>query len=249
VVAGRDAERLQRGGTSGGSQIWSVGSTGVENAPLNLSGMTNVDSVPDWGVLPKPIGLPAPVIGETVNATPVKGTVLVALPAVQRGKATVSRRKFVRLEQAQQVPVGSVFDTKRGTVRLQTAANTSSTATQTGTFNGGLFQTRQSKTNPLTELRLTGGGLNACSKLPRGGAASARRRGRRLFSSVRGRFRTRGRNSAATVRGTKWLTTDTCSGTLTVVRQGVVVVRDFTKRRTVVVRKGNRYFARAPRRR
>jgi hypothetical protein len=39
---------------------------------------------------------------------------------------------------------------------------------------------------------------------------------------------------------------DRCDGTLTVVRDGSVRVRDFGKRRTVVVRAGNRYLARAP---
>ena len=126
--------------------------------------------------------------------------------------------------------------------------------TQDGHFSQGMFVLGQSRRNPLTTLSATGGGLSRCrTKLPRGGArkvaVAARRRGRSLFSRVRGRFRTRGRNSSATVRGTRWLQKDTCSGTLTKVTEGSVTVRDFTKRRTVVVKRGKKYFARAPKRR
>jgi ferric-dicitrate binding protein FerR (iron transport regulator) len=61
---------------------------------------------------------------------------------------------------------------------------------------------------------------------------------------VRGRFRTRGRNSTATVRGTRYLVKDSCSGTLTLVRKGSVVVRDLVKHKQRVVRAGHRYLAR-----
>jgi hypothetical protein len=70
---------------------------------------------------------------------------------------------------------------------------------------------------------------------------------RRLRANARGRFRSRGRYSAATVRGTIWLTEDRCDGTLTKVTRGRVAVRDFRRKRTVIVRAGKRYLARAPR--
>ena len=41
------------------------------------------------------------------------------------------------------------------------------------------------------------------------------------------------RHSQATVRGTRWLTEDTCAGTLTFVTRGAVVVRDFARRRNI----------------
>ncbi|HEX6391259.1 MAG TPA: hypothetical protein VFZ89_17485, partial [Solirubrobacteraceae bacterium] len=62
-----------------------------------------------------------------------------------------------------------------------------------------------------------------------------------------GRFRTHGRNSVATVRGTRWVTTDTCKGTRTTVTEGSVSVRDLGTERTVVVRKGKTYLARGRR--
>jgi hypothetical protein len=48
---------------------------------------------------------------------------------------------------------------------------------------------------------------------------------RRLFGRAHGRFRTRGRNSTATVRGTEWVTEDTCEGTRTQDRKGSVLAK------------------------
>lgn len=48
----------------------------------------------------------------------------------------------------------------------------------------------------------------------------------------------------ATVRGTLWQTVERCDGTLTRVRQGVVVVRDLRLRRAVRVTAGHSYLAR-----
>ena len=76
-------------------------------------------------------------------------------------------------------------------------------------------------------------------------AQLSRRTVRRLRANARGRFQTRGNNSSATVRGTIWTTTDRCDGTLTQVRRGTVVVRDFRRKRNVIVRAGKSYLARA----
>jgi hypothetical protein len=67
-----------------------------------------------------------------------------------------------------------------------------------------------------------------------------------LRASAHGRFRTRGRYSAATVRGTAWTTSDRCDGTLTSVRRGTVLVTDLVRRVSVTVHAGHRYLARAP---
>jgi hypothetical protein len=61
----------------------------------------------------------------------------------------------------------------------------------------------------------------------------SRRTIRRLRANARGRFRTRGRHSAATVRDTVWSTIDRCDGTLTKVTRGRVAVRDFRRKRTI----------------
>jgi archaeosine-15-forming tRNA-guanine transglycosylase len=69
---------------------------------------------------------------------------------------------------------------------------------------------------------------------------------RRLWGRDRGgRFRTHGRNSQATVRGTRWVTVDRCDGTLTRVTEGAVAVRDKVRHRTVLVRAGHSYLAKS----
>jgi hypothetical protein len=66
---------------------------------------------------------------------------------------------------------------------------------------------------------------------------------RRLWGKGSGRFRTRGRYSSGTVRGTWWLTSDRCDGTRTLVRDGTVVVYDFGLKKKVKVTAGNSYLA------
>jgi hypothetical protein len=151
----------------------------------------------------------------------------------------------VPLTAADQIPVGSILDTTKGQVRLTSAADASGT-TQSGLFKGGLFRVEQKRGSrrPFTDLTLTGGALRCRAGRKPASVARRKDRSRHLFSNVRGRFRTRGRHSVSTVRGTKWLTKDSCRGTLTLVSQGVVVVRDLRKHRSVTLTKGQRYLAR-----
>ena len=65
---------------------------------------------------------------------------------------------------------------------------------------------------------------------------------------MHGHFRTRARNSSATVRGTEFLVKDSCSGTLTTVKRGTVIVRDFTLKKNVTVKAHHKYLARPPKR-
>jgi hypothetical protein len=185
--------------------------------------------------------LPAPTEGKTVNVVPASGTVLVKVPSGSR---------FVPLATlGSQIPVGSTIDTTRGVVRLSSATNAAGT-TQTGLFSKGQFRVLQTRKNPLTTVAMTGAGLNFCSKRPRGGSpkavAAARKHRRSLFANVHGHFRTRGRNSVSTVRGTQYIVKDTCAGTLTKVKRGIVEVHDLTLGRTRIVKAGHSYFARAP---
>ena len=75
--------------------------------------------------------------------------------------------------------------------------------------------------------------------------AAAKKKKRRLWGDGSGKFRTKGKHSAATVVGTKWLVEDRCTTTLTRVVRGRVSVRDFEAKKTVIVRRGKRYVARA----
>ena len=69
----------------------------------------------------------------------------------------------------------------------------------------------------------------------------------KLWGNGKGKFRTNGKYSSATVRGTIWLVQDRCEGTLTKVKRGTVAVRDFKRKKTVSVKAGHSYLARAQR--
>jgi len=184
---------------------------------------------------------PTPALGRAVVVAPASGTVLVKRPGA---------RRRVRLSGAATVPVGSVLDTRRGSVRLQSALDARGT-TQTGTFGGGTFQVRQDRAHRgTTDLVLRGASFAACRRASRGLLAAGRRTPvqRRLWSRDRhGRFRTHGRNSVASARGTAWVTEDRCDGTLTRVTEGSVLVRPRRGRRAVLVRAGHAFLARATR--
>jgi hypothetical protein len=184
---------------------------------------------------PPPAPLPPPVAGEQVNALPARGTVRVRVPGSAR---------FVELAAGQQIPVGTTVDTRRGRVTLVAAAGRGG-QTATADFYDGLFRLGQTGgSRPVTTLTLTE--PLAC---PRGrrASAAARKRSRRLWGDGRGRFRTTGQFSSATVRGTRWLVQDRCTSTTTRVRVGSVTVRDRVRGRTVIVRAPRSYTARRAR--
>ena len=196
-----------------------------------------------------------PVLGESTNAEPVSGRVLVALPpraaAARRGRGSQKGLRFRRLTEPRRIPIGSFLDTKRGRVRLEMAAARRGER-QTGEFVGGGFQVLQSRKRSakgLTELRLKGASFRRCVQSKDASAAKSRgsRTIRRLRGNAKGRFRTRGRFSAATVRGTTWSVADRCDGTLTTVTRGRVAVRDFRRRKNVLLRAGKSYLAPARR--
>ena len=181
---------------------------------------------------PQPQQLPPPVAGKSVNLVPKRGTVRIKRPRASG---------FVRLTEGEQVPVGTIIDTLKGRVTLTAAANKQG-GTATADFYDGVFKISQSKgRRPTTTLTLTE--KLSCTKAA--SAAAKAKRKRRLWGDGSGRFRTKGKHSAATVVGTRWLVEDRCKLTLTRVVRGRVSVRDFVKKKTVIVRKGKRYTARA----
>jgi hypothetical protein len=150
-----------------------------------------------------------------------------------------------------EIPVGATIDTRRGGITLTSAGRQG--GMQTGRFGDGVFSVHQpAAARGRVDLRLRGGDFSRCRRPARRASrsvanASMVARVRRLWGrDSGGRFRTHGRHSHATVRGTRWLTEDRCSGTFTRVTQGAVVVRDVARRRSVVVRAGHSYLARKP---
>jgi CSLREA domain-containing protein len=177
-------------------------------------------------------GLPDPVPHKNVNALPKSGTVKIKLPG---------SGKFVELVEGQQIPLGTIVDTRKGRVTIVAAAGDG----QTADFYAGLFKLSQTKgKKPITVLTLVEK-LTGCKAKGKATAAAKKKRKRRLWGDGKGRFRTKGKHSAATVVGTKWLVEDKCTSTLTHVVRGKVRVRDFVKKKTVLVKAGKKYVARA----
>jgi hypothetical protein len=180
-----------------------------------------------------------PVFAKTVRVAPVRGTVLIRTPGAH---------DFSELRSAATVPVATTVDTRNGTVRL-TSATAPPTKLQTANLFLGRFQVIQKRSlKGLTDLVIQDK-LNRSVCNAQGQQATAAKLSARILGLLRGRgkghFRTRGRFSAATIRGTEWGVRDRCDGTLTVVTRGVVAVRDFTLRKTVTVTTGQTYLAKA----
>jgi hypothetical protein len=114
----------------------------------------------------------------------------------------------------------------------------------TAVFYGGILKLGQTKgAKPITVLTLVEK-LSCKGSAKKATTAKKKKRKRRLWGDGKGKFRTKGSFSSATVRGTKWLVQDTCTSTLTRVKRGKVAVRDFVKRKTVYVKAGHKYVAR-----
>jgi hypothetical protein len=205
-----------------------------------------------------PATLPPPVLGKTVNAAPVSGVVYVKAPSGKALDGVAAAAGFVRLTAATQIPVGSEVNSLHGSLRLVTATATQS-KTQTGTFNGGVFKLAQAtkgKSKGLVTLSLVESafkGAPAYATCTRHGkqadaaaAAASSKVLQLLHASAHGKFRTRGRYSAATVLGTIWTVADRCDGTLTHDVTDKVSVTDFVRQKTVVLHAGQSYLARAP---
>jgi hypothetical protein len=181
--------------------------------------------------------VPTPVLGRSMDIQTDTGVVLYKEPGA---------RKFKKLSKVGLVKSGTVIDARRGTVSITSVTATG--ALQSADFYTGIFKAIQKvQGKGLTDAQLVGGNFKRC---PAGLRAAKKnpQTVRQLWGSGAGQFRTKGRFAAASIRGTTWLTDDRCDGTLIRVTAGAVSVRDLVTKKTVVVKSGQRYFARAPRR-
>jgi hypothetical protein len=173
-------------------------------------------------------GAPVPVFHKTVVVKVVSGKVRIRRPGSTQA---------VDLQGTDDIPLGSTVDTTEGVVALSSVAKAGG-APQTAKFYEGVFKVTQ--TGSITQLELNQP-LASCAGAR---AAAAKAKKRHLWGDGKGSFRTKGKYSSATVRGTKWLVQDTCAGTLTRVVRGVVAVSDRVRHKTVTVRAGHSYLAR-----
>lgn len=185
--------------------------------------------------------LPPPKLGQSFDIGLVSGTVIVKPPATAAFRLGTQDRS---------IPVGSAIDTRHGEVDLRAARPNNSSGVQDGQFSKGFFTVLQrTGQHGLTELDLSAPASRArvCGPASAHSSTSVGAHVLALLSStVSGNFQTRGRYSAATVRGTAWDTIERCDGTLIRVIRGVVLVRDFHLHKTVTLKAGQQFLAQAP---
>ncbi len=233
--------------TSDGASAYVANSGSSSVSVIDLA--TNTKLGPDItvGANPSAIAItsssPAPVVGETVNVETVKGTI--KLKCAGAGSTT-------ELAASLQIPVGCQVNARKGTVRL-TSSRGAGLETQSAKFRAGIFRVLQGAgAQPFTVLQLAGSlrcggstsGVAAQDAGPKAELAKKKKRkgGRKLWGKGKGKFKTKGKKGAGSVRGTEWLVADRCSGpTEARVNRGTVKFRDFTANRTVTLRRGDSY--------
>jgi hypothetical protein len=175
--------------------------------------------------------------------------------------------KFVPVTQLSKIPNGAVINALHGTLTLNTAATGGTQhatlaakknkkkkpkkpKTQSGKFGGAVFKVTQSRsglaTLSLVEGRVKGAPSYASCKTKKGKAVTAalsKKTLQLLHGSAKGKFRTKGRYSAATIRGTIWTVADRCDGTLTHAIKDTVTVDDFVRHKTIALHPGHSYLA------
>jgi hypothetical protein len=174
-----------------------------------------------------------PVFHQSVGVKLVSGRVGIRRPG---------SKVEVDLTGSDTIPLGSTIDAEHGVLELSSLAKAGGTP-QTARFYEGVFKVTQS--GSITNLALTQP-LASCKGKARGAAATKKAK-RHLWGDGKGSFRTSGKYSSATVRGTKWLVQDSCAGTLTRVVRGTVTVRDDVRHKTIKVGPGKSYLAKPKR--
>jgi hypothetical protein len=237
------------------ARLW-TGTRTLRNGGPSAQATRAVD-VPSTGIAPPPPGVqPRPHKGRSVTVAAERGTILVRVPG---------SRRYVPIASLTEIPLGSIIDARKGRARITVEVDARTHKTQSSLFYDWFFRILQTKgSKPITEARLVKGSFAGCTpKRTRAASASlssglraqsaatkkrSKRKIRQLWGHGNGSFRTGGKRSAATVRGTWWLVTDRCDATLTRVKVGRVDVRDFRLKKTVRLRAGKRsvYLAKAP---
>ena len=212
------------------------------------------------GKLPAP---GSPTLGKTFNVSLVSGLVLVKI----NGAVHPADRAHADPEEHgdQRAPRHAVAD-QRGRrpvpgarCRREGQEAQPKPKTQKGTFSGAIFKLSQATAGAgkgLVTLAIVEGTRSRARRATRTCKKRTRRATLRrpassrtlqlLHASAKGKFRTKGRYSAATVLGTKWTVADRCDGTLTHDITDSVAVNDFVHHKTIILHAGQSYLAKAP---
>ena len=200
---------------------------------------------------PAPAPLETPTYRDDSNLSRSSGQIMIQLPGTNT---------FVPLEKDTVVPLGTIVDATKGEA-VVTWARPDGT-TYSARFWAGVFQILQTTgKDPIGEVKLrddlvtraagaratTAAGLaSASAQFEAWITAKKKKKGKRknkVWGSGKGKFRSSGNNSSASVRGTVWLVENYQRATRTYVKSGVVDVRDKRKKKTIRLRKGKSYVA------
>ena len=202
---------------------------------------------------PEGAGPGAPGVGQVVHGS-ATGLVLIQVNG-----------KFVPITELSKIPNGAVINALHGTLTLNTAgtggpstprlpprrARPRSHKTQTGKFGGAVFKVTQAHSGLATlalveGAKFKGAPTYASCTTKKGKAvtqAVSKKTLQLLHGSAHGKFRTKGRYSAATIRGTIWTIADRCDGTLVHAIKDTVTVDDFVLHKTIALHPGHSYLA------
>jgi len=179
--------------------------------------------------------------GTGASGIPLSGRVLIKVPG----------GGFTELHPGDRIPNRSLIDTTRGT--LQISVRGSNGSPQTAAFKDGVFRLLRTSSSPVTTLKLEGPlacGARSASSSATGTRTSTRGgKGRSLWGSGKGKFRTSGKRGSGSVRGTTWQVTDRCDGSTKIeslkgASQGIVDAKDFGKPgKKIMLKPGQSYIA------
>jgi hypothetical protein len=196
----------------------------------------------------------APGLGKTFNVS-ATGLVLIEVNGV-----------FIPVTELTKIKNGTIINALHGTLSVTTAlpavqrgviaakkkAKKPKTKTQKGKFGGAVFKVTQARSGLATLALVEGAKFKgaptfASCKTKKGKAVTAALSAKTLQllkgKDNHGKFRTKGRYAAATTRGTAWSVADRCDGTLTRVTQSSVLVNDFVRHTSLILRAGHSYLA------
>jgi hypothetical protein len=164
---------------------------------------------------------------------------------------------FEPLKRETQIPVGSIIDATNGVVTEISAVDGSGRDQSVSWSEGRFIATQEGAALSSVGAMLAAAKKKKPKKAPVGPTTIATMTGplsncvnakspggRSLLGDGLGRHRIVGERSSATTSGARWRVQDLCNGkTRTVVLRGKVSVRDFKRKRTVVLKKGGKYVA------
>ncbi len=197
---------------------------------------------------PPPPGQLTPDHGITILVEPAGGSPKFKPP----GQGT-----FTPLNKLEEIPVNSLVDTRGAKVKVTAATGDlgNTTADNSVFFYDGLIKLKQGSAQNAPAVAKLVQKLG-CKKRKAGGAkaqksggpvatTARKRRRRRVWGSGSGNYSTSGSGGTGSVRGTTWLTKDTCRGTFFKVTEGIgISVLDFDLDKQVELGPGQSYFAR-----